>query len=216
MTFKLAVKTIAKRHGLHATFMPKPNMSGDGSGLHVGVSISSRRGAEAMAQAKQFAAGVLKNLSDMMIFTNPTVNSYKRLAAERSTVFQPEFPAAVWEKGSEKAVHVKEDRNGRISVEVQFPDPSANPYLALTAILAAGLEGIEKALVLDEEAGDEDAPRFPETLGILLQKLDQNEFAHRVFGEKFCRMYGEGKKEEWERFCAYVTDWETAEYLYRC
>ena len=96
--------------------MPKPNMSGDGSGLHVGVSISSRRGAEAMAQAKQFAAGVLKNLSDMMIFTNPTVNSYKRLAAERSTVFQPEFPAAVWEKGSEKAVHVKEDRNGRISV----------------------------------------------------------------------------------------------------
>ena len=55
--------------------------------------------AEAMAQAKQFAAGVLKNLSDMMIFTNPTVNSYKRLAAERSTVFQPEFPAAVWEKG---------------------------------------------------------------------------------------------------------------------
>ena len=87
---------------------------------------------------------------------------------------------------------------------------------ALTAILAAGLEGIEKALVLDEEAGDENAPRFPETLGILLQKLDQNEFAHRVFGEKFCRMYGEGKKEEWERFCAYVTDWETAEYLYRC
>ena len=66
--------------------------------------------------------------------------------------------------------------------------------MALTAILAAGLEGIEKALVLDEEAGDEDAPRFPETLGILLQKLDQNEFAHRVFGEKFCRMYGEGKK----------------------
>ena len=59
----------------------------------------------------------------------------------------------MWEKGSEKAVHVKEDRNGRISVEVQFPDPSANPYLALTAILAAGLEGIEKALVLDEEAG---------------------------------------------------------------
>ena len=182
----------------------------------MGVSISSRRGAEAMAQAKHFAAGVLKNLSDMMIFTNPTVNSYKRLAAERSTVFQPEFPAAVWEKGSKKAVHVKEDRNGRISVEVQFPDPSANPYLALTAILAAGLEGIEKALVLDEEAGDENAPRFPETLGILLQKLDQNEFAHRVFGEKFCRMYGEGKKEEWERFCAYVTDWETAEYLYRC
>ena len=215
-TFKAAVKRIAKRHGLHATFMPKPNMSGDGSGLHVGVSISSRRGAEAMAQAKHFAAGVLKNLSDMMIFTNPTVNSYKRLAAERSTVFQPEFPAAVWEKGSEKAGHVKEDRNGRISVEVQFPDPSANPYLALTAILAAGLEGTEKALVLDEEAGDENAPRFPETLGILLQKLDQNEFAHRVFGEKFCRMYGEGKKEEWERFCAYVTDWETAEYLYRC
>ena len=110
----------------------------------------------------------------------------------------------------------KDGAHRRSSGTVQFPDRSANPDPALRAILAAGLEGIEKALVLDEEAGDEDAPRFPETLGILLQKLDQNEFAHRVFGKKFCRMYGEGKKEEWERFCAYVTDWETAEYLYRC
>lgn len=69
---------------------------------------------------------------------------------------------------------------------------------------------------LDEESGDEDAPRFPETLGVLLRKLDNNEFAHRIFGKEFCRMYGEGKKEEWDRFCSYVTDWESNEYLYRC
>ncbi len=211
-TFKSAVKRIAKRNGLHATFMPKPNMSGDGSGLHVGVFIRETDGAMKEETAKQFRAGVLCHLREMLLFTNPLVNSYKRLAAERSSVLQPEFPAASWERGSDKAVRVVKDRQGGCAVQVLFPDPSANPYLALTAILAAGLDGIERGLRAQESAP---GPLFPETLGVLIGELDQNHFAKEIFGEKLCRLYREGKREEWERFCAYVTDWEIREYLYR-
>ena len=104
------------------------------------------------------------------------------------------------------------DRQGGCAVQVLFPDPSANPYLALTAILAAGLDGIERGLRAQESAP---GPLFPETLGVLIGELDQNHFAKEIFGEKLCRLYREGKREEWERFCAYVTDWEIREYLYR-
>ena len=212
-TFKSAVKRIAKSHGLHATFMPKPNMSGDGSGLHVGVFVRNAEGKTEKTVAEQFRAGVLKHLRDMMIFTNPMVNSYKRLAAERVNVFQPEFPATVWEKGNDKAVHLVEDKEGNFAVQVLFPDPAANPYLALAAILNAGLEGIRNHYS-PEECGER--LHFPETLGVLIKELKTNQFALDTFGEKLCRMYGEGKKEEWDRFCSYVTDWEIREYLYRC
>ena len=213
MTFKSAVRRIAKRHGLHATFMPKPNMSGDGSGLHIGVIVRDPEGRTDRETARAFRSGILKHMREMMVFTNPMVNSYKRLAAERRTVFQPEFPAAVWEKGRDKAVRLVEEQGGDCALQVLFPDPAANPYLALTALLAAGMEGVKQGYELSEE---EENPKFPETLGVLLAEFPSNQFALRTFGSEFCRMYGEGKKEEWERFCSYVTDWETREYLYRC
>ncbi len=212
-TFKTAVKRIAKRHGLHATFMPKPNMSGDGSGLHVGMTIRRTDGSDAGEAAARFRVGILKNLYNMMIFTNPMINSYKRLAASRGSVFQPEFPAAAWEKGSDKAVRLTGCSERGASLEALFPDPAANPYLALAAILSAGLNGLENGCELTQYEAD---PRFPETLGVLIRQLPDNSFARRTFGDKLCRVYHEGKKEEWERFCSYVTDWELAEYLYRC
>lgn len=212
-TFKTAVKRIAKRHGLHATFMPKPNMSGDGSGLHVGMTIRRADGAGAGEKAARFRAGILKNLYNVMIFTNPMINSYKRLAAGRRSVFQPEFPAAAWEKGSDKAVRLTGDTERGSSLEALFPDPAANPYLALAALISAGLDGLEHGYELTQYEAD---PSFPETLSVLIRQLPDNLFARRTFGEKLCRMYYEGKKEEWERFCSYVTDWELAEYLYRC
>lgn len=211
-TFKSAVKRIAKRHGLHAAFMPKPNMDGDGSGLHIGVLIRDETGRAGRETAEQFRAGILKHLREMLIFTNPTVNSYKRLAAERKPVFQPEFPAAVWEKGSDKTVRLADGEEG-CALRVLYPDPSANPYLALAAIVSAGMDGVKKRYCLSEE---EEHPRFPETLGILVRELEHNSFAFYTFGEKLCQMYREGKRDEWERFCSYVTDWELREYLYRC
>ncbi|MEW3582519.1 glutamine synthetase, partial [[Clostridium] symbiosum] len=91
--------------------------------------------------------------------------------------------------------------------------PAANPYLALAAITAAGIDGIVQKLQTEARDGKTE---FPETLGVVLRELDNNTFAKSSFGEKLCRMYKEGKQEEWDRFCSHVTDWEMKEYLYRC
>lgn len=212
-TFKTAVKRIAKRHGLHAAFMPKPNMDGDGSGLHTGIVIRDKNGNTDKETAMYFRCGILKHLRDMMIFTNPLINSYKRLAAEKCNAVQPEFPATVWEEENGKAVRYTEARNGTVSITALFPDPSANPYLVLAALAAAGLDGVEKKMRTSE---CDENPQFPETLGVVLRELDANAFAKAAFGETLCGMYREGKKEEWDRFCSFVTDWEIQEYLYRC
>ena len=145
-TFKTAVKRIAKRHGLHAAFMPKPNGNGDGSGLHTGIVIRDKNGNTDKETAMYFRCGILKHLRDMMIFTNPLINSYKRLAAEKCNAVQPEFPATVWEEGNDKAVRYTEDKNGIVTITALFPDPSANPYLVLAALAAAGLDGVEKKM----------------------------------------------------------------------
>lgn len=212
-TFKTAVKRIAKRHGLHAAFMPKPNRYGDGSGLHTGIVIRGKNGNTDKETAMYFCNGILKHLRDMMIFTNPLINSYKRLAAEKGSATRPEFPAVLWEEGSEKAVYCAEDKNGTVKITALFPDPSANPYLVLAALAAAGLDGVEKKMKISE---CDEKPMFPETLGVVLRELDGNVFAKTAFGETLCEMYREGKKEEWDRFCSFVTDWEIQEYLYRC
>lgn len=212
-TFKTAVKRIAKRHGLHAAFMPKPNGNGDGSGLLTGIVIRDKNGNTDQETAMYFRCGILKHLRDMMIFTNPLINSYKRLAAVKGNAVQPEFPAAIREEGSDKAVRYTEDKNGVVNITALFPDPSANPYLVLAALTAAGLDGIEKKMQTPE---CDENPKFPETLGVALRELDGNVFAKTAFGETLCGIYREGKQEEWDRFCSFVTDWEIQEYLYRC
>lgn len=212
-TFKTAVKRIAKRHGLHATFLPKPDRDSDGSGLHVGITLRDKEGRTAREAAGYFRAGILKHLWDMMIFTNPLINSYKRLAAGKRGIFQPEFPAAAWEDRTDKVVRFSEDKEGNCRITALYPDPAANPYLALAAITAAGIDGIVQKLQTEARDGKTE---FPETLGVVLRELDNNTFAKSSFGEKLCRMYKDGKQEEWDRFCSHVTDWEMKEYLYRC
>lgn len=213
LTFKAAVRKIAKRHGLHASFMPKPSTNGDGSGLHIGISLRDKNGLDITEQLKSFHAGILYHLRELMIFTNPLVNSYKRLAAERTSVFQPEFPAAIWETGNDKVVRLEKANKESGRIEVLYPDVSSNPYLALSALVAAGIDGIEKRAQMDEQIK---RVSFPETLGTVIFEFEKSQFAKEVLGERLCSQYLEGKKEEWERFCAFVTDWELKEYLYRC
>lgn len=210
--FRTAVKRIAKRHGLHAAFMPKPNTSGDGSGLHIGVTITLRNGGDADKILRCFRAGILRHLRELMLLTNPLVNSYKRLAASRGPMFQPEFPAAVWETGSEKIVRLASETDGECRLEVLYPDPSVNPYLALGAILAAGLSGLSEG---DVRSAEEENPIFPETLGEAIHEFETSEFVKTVFDEKLCERYLEGRRADWERFLSYVTDWEIKEYLFR-
>lgn len=203
LTFKSAVKRIAKRHGLHATFMPKPNMSGDGSGLHVGIVIRDEHGKEMTDQMSYFRAGVLKHLQDLMIFTNPLINSYKRLAAVDTS-----------------AVRFTKGKTGETKLEILFPDPAANPYLALGALVSAGIDGIENHFggnrLNDDGNSHKKNQSFPDTLGVVIRGFNTNHFARETFGNRLCDRYLEGKRNEWDRFCAYVTDWETKEYLYRC
>lgn len=213
LLFRVASKSIAKRHGLHAAFMPKPHTDGDGSGLHVGITLHTENGLDEKETLRRFRAGILRHLREMMIFTNPLVNSYKRLAAAKKPLFHPEFPAGAWEKGSDKIVRMTGEKSGEYRLDVLYPDSSVNPYLALGSIVAAGLAGVAKESFPES---DGETPEFPETLGEAIRSCESGGLAKETFGEKLCGRYLEDRKAEWERFISCVTDWEIREYLYRC
>lgn len=152
MTFKLAVKTIAKRHGLHATFMPKPKYGVNGSGMHINMSLS-RDGQNIFAdesdklglskEAYYFIGGIMKHMKGMTAITNPLVNSYKRLV--------PGYEAPVYIAWSAKnrspLIRIPASRGKGTRIELRCPDPSANPYLALAVCLRAGLDGISRQIM---------------------------------------------------------------------
>ena len=151
MTFKLAIKTIAKRHGLHATFMPKPKSGIDGSGMHINMSLSKdgvnifqdAHDPNGLSQeAYYFLGGIMKHIKGMTLVLNPLVNSYKRLVPGY------EAPAyIVWSaKNRTPLVRIPATRGEDTRIELRSPDPACNPYLALAVCLAAGLEGIRKKI----------------------------------------------------------------------
>ena len=148
MTFKLVVKSIAQRHGVYATFMPKPFFGINGSGMHVNMSLN-KDGKNAFvdendklglsATAYSFIAGLVKNIKGISAITNPLVNSYKRLV--------PGYEAPVYIAWSAKnrspLIRVPASRGNGTRIELRCPDPSSNPYLVLACLLAAGLDGIK-------------------------------------------------------------------------
>jgi glutamine synthetase len=151
MTFKLVARTIAKRHGLHCTFMPKPKFGVDGSGMHVNMSLTKdgknifndptdKLGLS--QEAYQFIAGMMKHMEWMTAITNPLVNSYKRLV--------PNYEAPVYIAWSacnrSPLIRIPASRGSHTRLELRCPDPSANPYLTLAVCLAAGLDGIKNKL----------------------------------------------------------------------
>lgn len=225
MTFKMAVKAVARRHGLHATFMPKPKAGVNGSGMHLNLSLSDLNGKNLFSDeadelglsrlAYQFMAGILCHMKEMTIVTNPLVNSYKRLV--------PWHDAPVYVAWSARAnrspiIRIPTFRGENARIELRCPDPSSNPYLVLAACLAAGLDGIYKSMALPERmAGDpfsrgEDI-RLPETLWEAIEAFRSSNFMKEVLGEPVFTKYLEAKEAEWRMFRAYVTDWETKEYL---
>ena len=151
MTFKLAVKTIAQRHGLHATFMPKPKANMAGSGMHINMSLekdgknvfADENGKNGLSEeAYHFIAGLMKHINGIVAITNPLVNSYKRLI--------PGYEAPVYIAWSAKnrspLIRIPAARGKGTRVELRNPDPTANPYLALAVCLIAGLDGIKNKL----------------------------------------------------------------------
>ena len=233
MTFKLAVKTIAKRHGMFASFMPKPKYGVNGSGMHVNMSLSKDGrnifddpdGENGLSrEAYWFIGGIMNHMRAMTAITNPLVNSYKRLI--------PGYDAPVyiaWSRATNRGqiVRIPSSRGASTRLELRSPDSAMNPYLALAACLAAGLDGIKNHIELPEPvvqniyAMDEETIKergidhLPETLGEAIDEFEEDVFLRNVLGDHIFYKYLEAKKEEWNVFRSQVTDWEIGEYLYK-
>lgn len=233
-TFKMAVKNVAKRHGLHATFMPKPQEGVNGSGMHINMSLTDGMGrnlfedendpAGLSTLAYQFMAGILYHMKEMVLLTNPLVNSYKRLIPGYDA---PNYIAWSTHSNRSALIRIPSARGYSTRIELRCPDSSANPYLALAACLAAGLDGIEKGMtpppsvdrniyaMTREEKAQAGIEALPETLKEAMISFENSSFMREVLGEHIFNKYLEAKDREWKAFRAHVTDWEVNEYLYK-
>ena len=230
MTFKLAVKTIAHKHGLHATFMPKPIFGIAGSGMHINISMakdgknvfcdeSDKNGLSSTAYS--FIAGIMEHIKGMTAITNPLVNSYKRLV--------PEFEAPVYIAWSAQnrspLIRVPAARGQGTRVELRSADPSANPYLALAVTIAAGLDGVKKGLVpppavdgniyamSDAQRKKHKIQMLPTSLESAIVELKKDKLICNTLGEHILEKYVEAKELEWQNYKTRISQWEIDEYL---
>lgn len=229
MTFKMAVRTIAKRYGLHATFMPKPRQDVNGSGLHLhmrllknGRNVFTGENGELSTDGEAFLAGILGHVVGMTAVFNPLVNSYKRLV--------PGFEApsdVTWSRTQRNALlHVRKRRGEGVDLELRSPDCAANPYLLLALCLEAGLDGIRKqqkapkeltediCRLSDEEKKQRKIQSLPENLGVALDAMGQDLLVREVLGESYVAEYQKMKRREWKNYLEQVTKWELEQYLY--
>ena len=232
MTFKLAVKSIAKQHGLHATFMPKPKAGLNGSGMHTHMSLS-KNGINIFEdsddenglsrEAYYFIAGIMKHIRGMSLILNPVVNSYKRLI--------PGYDAPVYVSWSRinrtPLIRIPAAKGHGTRIELRSPDPACNPYLALALCLAAGLDGISNQLVCpppinrnnyhmtEKEVESLGIERLPGNLYEAVREFQKDEFVQSVLGKHISEQYMELKMKEWRQYEAEVTDWEIQKYLYK-
>ena len=230
MTFKLAVKTIANKHGLHATFMPKPIFGIAGSGMHLNLSMekdgqnifydaSDKQGLSKTAYS--FIAGIMAHIKGMTAITNPLVNSYKRLV--------PEFEAPVYIAWSAQnrspLIRVPAARGKGTRIELRSADPSANPYLALAVTIAAGLDGVKKNMepppavdgniyaMTPAQRRKHHVGSLPASLEEALVALKKDKFVCDTLGEHVLSKYVEAKQMEWLEYKTRVSQWEIDRYL---
>jgi len=235
VTFKYVVKAVANAHDLLATFMPKPIFGINGSGMHTHQSLFSLDGNNMFFDpddafklspiAYSYLAGQLKHARALAAVVAPTVNSYKRLV--------PGYEAPVyvcWAQMNRSAlIRIPRYTSGNdqaTRIELRFPDPSCNPYLAFAAILAAGLDGIENKLTPPPNVNNIDVYHFtpaelkergigvlPGTLEEALLELEQDEVVRAVLGEHSYEDYVRVKREEWDEYRIRVSQWELERYL---
>ena len=229
-TFKMVVKIIAQKHGLHATFMPKPLRDEAGTGMHLNMSLL-RGDKDAFAdpsdalglsrEAYYFIGGVIRHIRGMTAIFNPLVNSYKRLTPGN------EAPAyVIWSRSNRSPlIRIPAALNGSRFIELLSPDATCNPYLALTVLLAAGLEGIEQhidppkeftrniATMTAQEIADARLQRLPESLGDALDAMEADPLIRDVLGAHIFTRYLRVKRSEWDEYSRQVHDWERERYL---
>jgi glutamine synthetase len=236
VTFKFTLKAIAQQHGLYATFMPKPIYGINGSGMHTHQSLFSiAKDMNAFADpdapyglsdlAKSYMAGILAHARGMIAILAPLVNSYKRLVPGY------EAPTYItWGRTNRSAlIRVPMISPGKsiegTRAEVRCPDPSSNTYLAFAAMVAAGLDGVEKGLALsapvEESLFEMDAAtiaskairELPGTLGEALDELEKDEVIREALGDHVYSHFVEAKRAEWDEYRTQVSDWEVGRYL---
>jgi glutamine synthetase len=229
-TVKLVIKTLAVKNDLHATFMAKPFYGVNGSGMHVHLSLFSEdlrknifydeSTGDISDEMRYFIGGIIKHAKSITAITNPTVNSYKRLV--------PGYEAPVniaWSLGNRSAlIRVPNTRGMGTRLEYRAPDPSCNPYLAFSVLIAAGLEGIGNKIVppepvdkniykLDEkERKIFDIKTLPKTLENAIFEAENDPLIKEVLGEHIFKKFIKMKKKEFEEYSKYVTDWEKLKY----
>lgn len=232
MTFKLAVRTIATKHGQHATFMPKPKFGMAGSGMHLNLSLS-KDGKNIFAdenddyglskEAYYFIGGIMKHMKGMTAVMNPLVNSYKRLV--------PGYEAPVhiaWSaKNRSPLIRVPAVRGAGTRIELRSPDSAANPYLAIAVALRAGLEGIKNQVeppksvncnifeMTEAERKAAMIDSLPDNLLEAVEELEKDTFVQEALGSHIAPLYIQAKKREWKDYAAQVTNWEIDRYLYK-
>jgi glutamine synthetase len=233
MTYRLVVKQVAQEHGVYATFMPKPVLGVNGSGMHVHMSLfKGARNAffdrdephHLSKLAKHFAAGLLKHAPAITSVTNQWVNSYKRLL--------PGYEAPVYitwaRRNRADLIRIPEYQPGKeeaTRLELRSPDPACNPYLAFSVILAAGLEGIEKEYeppppvernvfeMSEQERKESGIGTLPGNLYEAIKLSENSKLVRKALGEHVFNTFIQNKKVDWERYCSQVTDYELKQYL---
>ena len=233
LTYRLVVKEVAKQHGYHATFMPKPLFGENGSGMHTHQSLF-RDGRNQFFDpddkwhlsevGKQFIAGQLRHAREISAVFAQWVNSYKRLV--------PGFEAPVyvaWSLRNRSALIriplYKPGSEQATRAELRCPDPACNPYLTFACLLHAGLEGIEQGYDLPEpmetnlyhltpeQRRERGIVSLPETLGEAIDELSRSELARKALGPHIFDRYVEIKRKEWDEYRVQLTDWEMKKYL---
>ncbi|MDR0921982.1 MAG: type I glutamate--ammonia ligase [Lactobacillales bacterium] len=229
-TFKLVVKTIARKHGLHATFMAKPVFGINGSGMHCNMSLfrgnenafyDPNGEMELSETAYHFLGGLIKHARNFTAVTNPTVNSYKRLV--------PGYEAPVYVawagRNRSPLIRVPASRGLSTRLELRSVDPTANPYLALAVLLQVGLDGIKNKIeapapvesniyvMTEEERQAAGIVDLPSTLHNAVKELRKDDVVKDALGKHIYANFVEAKKLEWASYAQTVSQWETEQYL---
>ncbi|MCK4503976.1 MAG: type I glutamate--ammonia ligase [Candidatus Aegiribacteria sp.] len=233
VTFRFVVKKVALSHGLHATFMPKPLSDVNGSGMHMNMSLFTLSGDNAFddpkgedglsSSARGFIAGLLHHARAFVAVTNPLVNSYKRLVPG----YEAPINVAWSEKNRSPLIRVPARKGNETRCEVRVPDPSCNPYLALTVLLAAGLDGIEKGMdcgrpvnrnifkMSKREKGRLKIYHLPSSLFEALNYLEKDNVIIEALGKHIYEHFMYNKRREWEEYIRVIHHWEIERYLDR-
>jgi len=224
--FKFMVKAIAENHGLRATFMPKPFSHLTGNGCHVHVSVWSEDGKTnrfgdengelgLSGEAYHFIGGLLEHGEALAAITNPSVNSYKRLSAPPTLSGATWSPSSITFGGNNRTHMIRIPDDGRI--ELRLPDNTANPYLLMAAILAAGMDGVEREIdpgrrldidMYTEGHTVENAKRLPMNLLDALRRYEEDEVLRDALGTEFSKAFLKLKHDDWNKFARTLTPWE--------